>query len=450
MIRVQFVLGKFDMSNFCAKIHREHMYCRNCGKELPTGSNYCPDCGAKQFLIENDSKIHLPKIISNHKKLSYAYIVWFLAHLTLFISSSKQNTEGFYPWNKPLNDVLTYLFGGKSSYFVYDFSWFDKYNVYDFSEFFVYTILLPATIYGVIYYLPYMKPSISKGITFLRNKYFSWHKGQKQQKVDSSNNTSSQSTVSDSNEPTISDEVLIEQVMPSPNMDGYINGTCKIDITDVEKTSPKDNGEIEIQSMPLIGRFIGSLIDKVIILFIFVIGFIIISPFGASGKMGTYVGLLNCSPNNYEYIDKVRIENYGYDNPGVDDYNQAQSRLANGAPSMGSTRELDLSITLAFILLNLIYYILFECILLASPGKRMFGGMLINSNKEKIGIGAVFARAICSGALMVFAVFFLHFQIGFSYLIVFVLFFLLLDIPIFFTKQSLIDLCTGTVYAKRI
>ena len=425
------------------------MYCRNCGKELPIGSNYCPDCGAKQNLIVNDSKIRLPKIFSNHKKLSYAYIVWFLAHLTLFISSSKLNTEGFYPWNKPLNDILTYLFGGKSSYFIYDFSWFDKYNVYDFSEFFVYTILLPSTIFGVVNYWPNVKLSISRIVTFFRNSFSSWFKREKRQKVDSSNKTSSQSKVSDSNKNTISNDILIEQVMPSPNMDEDINGTCQKDIIDVEKISLKNNVEIEIQSMPLVGRFIGSLIDKVIILFIFVIGFIIISPFGASGKMGTYVGLLNCSPNNYEYIDKVRIENYGYDNPGVDDYYQAQSRLANGAPYMGSTRELDLDITLAFILLNLIYYILFECILQASPGKRIFGGMLINSNREKVGIVSAFARALCSGALMAFAVFFLHFQIGFSYLIVFVLFFLLLDIPIFFTKQSLIDLCTGTVYAKR-
>ncbi len=43
--------------------------------------------------------------------------------------------------------------------------------------------------------------------------------------------------------------------------------------------------EEEVKEMPLLTRFVGSIIDKILILIIFVVGFTAISPYGAPGKM---------------------------------------------------------------------------------------------------------------------------------------------------------------------
>jgi hypothetical protein len=207
--------------------------------------------------------------------------------------------------------------------------------------------------------------------------------------------------------------------------------------------------EEEVKKMPLFSRFIGSIIDKILILFIFVFGSIAISPFGAAGKLGKYSGLLNVPVSNYEYIDKVAMNSYGVYNEGVSQYYQDKERLANDPPHIGSTLELDMSITFTFILLNLLFYIIFESILSASPGKRMLGGVILDSADDKISFGKALTRGLCGGALMAGTYFLLHLQGGLTNTVVVVVFFLLLDLPVLFTKKSLLDLCTGTTYAKR-
>ena len=67
---------------------------------------------------------------------------------------------------------------------------------------------------------------------------------------------------------------------------------------------PLAETEEEVKKMSLLSRFVGSIIDKIFILIIFVVGFIAISPYGAPGKMGTYIGLRNTPLDLYEYIDK--------------------------------------------------------------------------------------------------------------------------------------------------
>ena len=139
------------------------MYCRYCGKELPNDSNFCPNCGKKQKDEGSVRKTSLEYILKEHKKLSYAYLVWLLLHLTLFLSSTKNNPDGFYPWNKS----ISYLLGGGS---YYRFSLLDEYNVYDFSEFFFYTIVLPIVIFGIIRLYPMVLPSLNK----LKDNYKNW------------------------------------------------------------------------------------------------------------------------------------------------------------------------------------------------------------------------------------------------------------------------------------
>ena len=205
----------------------------------------------------------------------------------------------------------------------------------------------------------------------------------------------------------------------------------------------------EREKMPLLRRFIGSMIDKFLILALFIIVPITIDYYGAPSKLGKYMGLLKASPRNYEYIDKSSMSEHGTYKEGISQYYQDQERLANEAPHIGSTMELDKTMTFYFIILNLLYYILFESLLSASLGKRITGGVLLDRAEDKIGFGNVLQRALFGGILMFSLVYLIHFGMLLSNQAVIIVFFLLMDLPVFFTKRSLLDIVTGTQYAKR-
>lgn len=151
------------------------MYCKNCGKELPNEAVFCPECGTKQNNVTANIKTRIRKFVNEHKKVSYAYLVWFLVHIALYLSSSKRNPWGFYPWNMSFSDVLNeiqrFFMGERPDlYYIYSsysrkeckLSWLDEYNVYDFSELFFYTILLPVIIYGFVKCWPHISPFLVK------------------------------------------------------------------------------------------------------------------------------------------------------------------------------------------------------------------------------------------------------------------------------------------------
>ena len=104
-------------------------------------------------------------------------------------------------------------------------------------------------------------------------------------------------------------------------------------------------------------------------------------------------------------------------------------------------------ISFAFIMWNVIYFVVFESILFASLGKWMLGGVIIDSSDEKIGFEKAMTRGVCGGALMI-GLYLLHLQGIFAIILVIIFYFLILEIPVLFTKKSLLDIFTGTTYAK--
>lgn len=377
------------------------MYCRYCGKAIPNDSNFCPNCGASLNEKGNAHKISMPKFIGNHKTMSCVYLVWLLMHITIFFFSSPKGfkyvgyrrghrhiredydlSDAFYPFNEPLGNILN----GEN----YNCSFIENIDVYDRSELFFYTILIPIMIFGLIRILSYIFSLLKK---IKRNQ----------------------------NQKT---NVNIEEEIESKQQDSMKKETesyiSKVIVTDTKIQSQEElkqddlvNTDNTIKEMPLFSRFVGSFIDKIIILIIFVTCIVAISPYDAPERLGAYIGVCMFSSNSY-----------------------------------GCYEELDMVLSFAFILLNFIYYVVSESILHASPGKWMLGGVTIDNDEDKIGFEKAMTRGVYGGALMICS-YLLHLQGIFAIILVIILYFLILDIPIFFKKKSLLDICTGTMYVKK-
>ena len=64
-----------------------------------------------------------------------------------------------------------------------------------------------------------------------------------------------------------------------------------------------------METLPIWRRLFGSVMDKLIILVLFIIIGCILSPYGFSGDLGTFVGgILKDSPSSFQYT----AENGGY------------------------------------------------------------------------------------------------------------------------------------------
>lgn len=376
------------------------MYCRYCGKELPSDSNFCPNCGAnqKEKVVERDSE--LKSFFSNHKILLYSYGLWCIIHIGLFLLSTPKGqyhhrssrrwysedydlSEGFYPFDKS----LSVIFQGNG----YEFSFLKNVNVYDSSELFIYIIIIPVVLFGLVKCCISMFSLLKK----FKARY-------RQPKIDNVNKE-------------INDYIVInhdnekKETQKSDNRIQIIAQTVK------EDTSKELTPIVEdIKEMPLLRRFVGSIIDKIIILTTFVLGVIINSPYDAPESLGTYIGICFFTPNSYGYYI-----------------------------------DLDMLFSFSFIVWNVIYYVVSETVLLASPGKLILGGLIIDSSDEKIGFEKAMTRGLCGGAFMAGSYYLLHLQGIFAIILVVIIYFLILDIPVLFKKKSLLDICTGTIYVMK-
>ncbi|MBR5060703.1 MAG: zinc-ribbon domain-containing protein [Prevotella sp.] len=154
------------------------------------------------------------------------------------------------------------------------------------------------------------------------------------------------------------------------------------------------DAEDDIETLPLFRRFIGSIIDKIFILILFFVGM--------------------------NFID--------------------------------SYMDIDQTVT-CFVWFNLFYYMLSE-LTGASLGKKILGGLAIDMRNFRRGILSkihfviVLFRGLIGGGLIYFFIQLIHVEIGLSYFKVAFYFFLCMDVPVFFTKRSLLDLLTDTIYVK--
>lgn len=421
------------------------MYCRNCGKELPESSNYCPNCGKSQNDLF-DMYFKVPKTIqkfyNNHKSFSNFYIVWLILHVTLYITSSKGKycNDIFYPFNMSFSEVLQ---GGRNEYepLLIDVLYYlDEYN---FTEFFAYVILIPIIILGLSKFVPYLLIRFKRVYCFLKKRDESGdemdvEKSEEEKEIEMEKGIlpiKERDNIQVPKEITGGKNENIE-LKENRQATYFIEKVGCMDLIDenpqkanvseqnieTENVSSlmakKQTSNREFNLMPIIRRLAGSMIDKIVILILFIVIPIIFCPFSAPGKLGLFAGLLMVSPDNYPYMPSE------YEN-------------------------VDISFSVWLIALNIIYFFISERLLHSSFGKWIMGGKLLLWDKDEIEMKWIRYRAYFRGIGMGLAVYGVHFGWGIRNIYVLILYVLIIDVPVFFKKKSLLDMCTDTLYVKR-
>lgn len=400
------------------------MYCRNCGKILPNGSNYCPNCGIKQEETISKGTAWLKHLFSNHKRLSYVYIVWCLLNIGLLLFSSPNqskyhsfqtewgstshlvNRNCFYPFDRSLNDILQ----GKN----YHCSLLENIDVYDSSELFFYIVLLPIAIFAIAKCYPYV-------LMLLRIIKKQFQKWQEMKGCEQDNNNTHQLS-----ETEIKSEKEDVELPNSTIADNMTEGTI-VETEDAEYiNSTKEYIYVE---MSLMHRLWSSIWDKAVVVVLFFITLCVI--YGETSPEYTAFASVRVDVNNYEYIDRANIER--------------NEKAWGGNPYIGQTKDVDERIALIFIFVMLAYYMVAEWWKGCSFARKYYGGVLIDHSGEIIHPIFVLLRGIIAGLILLGCIYYLHFYLTWNYFHVAIVFLLIMDIPVLLSHRSLLDLCTGVV-----
>ena len=459
------------------------MFCQKCGKEVLSNSNYCPNCGAKigQSNSTNGILTWLQNKFIKHKGVLAAYGIWLLIHITLWIfsNSNKESSTAFYPFNHPL-----------SKFWDAKFSLIDNIDVYDFSEFFFYIIFLPIIIIGVNYYFPslfkkanlinYIKKhkiaAITYGVwTFIHILLYAFSPDgvlcRKDDFYPFETIYGDEIEISFTETSSYDGSEFFFYVLVFPiiiigfgklliRFFDFINKDAEspsvIEVLKAESNKTEEQTEIAtnhlekkeddiIQSKNNINlfdylgcRLFASVTDKLIIMVICVVLFFVVAAINMDyiGELGTYSAIFHMNGEEIyacaigHVMQNYSDEYYTHHLAEIDDYH-------------GYLVKLDIIFTMLFTFINIIYYSVSELIFKASFGKYYFGFRYKNKDNTDIDISNVLLRAFIFLLMLIFMIW-LRWLLRVDYYIIMIIFFFLLDIPVFFTRKSFIDAFSGT------
>ena len=205
----------------------------------------------------------------------------------------------------------------------------------------------------------------------------------------------------------------------------------------------------------LILRSLSFIIDKLMVLIVFLLVYIAIIYYGPFISLGSYYGLLGKVPSSYSFYDKCLAMEEVYGNDIFLDYKEwAQySKEIESQPEVlelvkGKTLNRDLLITGLLILVIFNYYLFCEWLLQASLGKKISGLVVVSEDNRKMTLGKVWERNLMLLLLMVLAVA-LRFVFDLSYYLTVCLFWLFTDFTVLINGRSVIDLITNTWVLRR-
>lgn len=207
----------------------------------------------------------------------------------------------------------------------------------------------------------------------------------------------------------------------------------------------------EVRPFPLVRRIFGSMIEEILVLIFTIVVYVAIHPYSGPGDIGFFMGIMNNSPSNYEYVDKYQIDNYGKVREGVDIEYQINAMREMDAPYIGYTKDFDIKIASIIILANVLYYIIFGFRMRSTLIKALLGGRIVDTaTNNRASFGKILLRGILWGAFAALSIWIVRFYLDLSYYMVTFVFILFMELPLFYTKRSLIDWCTNTVYIDAI
>lgn len=194
-------------------------------------------------------------------------------------------------------------------------------------------------------------------------------------------------------------------------------------------------------------RLAATLIDKGLILFLFVIVALIF----CSGHPGAELGTFTYSTSvEYKKIESKRtlyetqLDNKKFiEENGYGEYNTKDEEYEHYKTAL----EVYQKHVLIFVIVNLLYYFLCEYFFRASIGKKILKCQIRKRDGREIGNGEIFSRTGILFALLLLAVA-LQMSLSINAYITSILFFGLLDFTVFTRQQSLVDKYSDTYIVR--